>query len=169
MSVEVERATVPCNACGAQVTELRRGRCWACYMRWAEMRPVPRGALCALCTDRRRENLRLVELCGRSVSLCHLCAARVLKMADLPLSLDELRKSLNRDRRKTERREGNLDRRVFPRERRVGDRRAPQQDMARDASGVGEKLPDFNDVEIAVSDADIEELEQTLVRENPLK
>jgi len=133
------------------------------------MRPVPRGALCALCTDRRRENLRLVELCGRSVSLCHLCAARVLKMADLPLSLDELRKSLNRDRRKTERREGNLDRRVFPRERRVGDRRAPQQDLARDASGVGEKLPDFNDVEIAVSDADIEELEQTLVRENPLK
>ena len=169
MSVEVERATVPCNACGAQVTELRRGRCWACYMKWAEMRPVPRGALCALCTARRRENLRLVELCGRSVSLCHLCAARVLKMADLPLSLDELRKSLNRDRRKTERREGNLDRRVFPRERRVGDRRAPQQDLARDASGVGEKLPDFNDVEIAVSDADIEELEQTLVRENPLK
>jgi hypothetical protein len=111
----------------------------------------------------------LVELCGRSVSLCHLCAARVLKMADLPLSLDELRRSLRRDRRKTERREGNLDRRVFPRERRVGDRRAPPQDLLRDTSGIGETLPDFNDVEIAVSDADIEELEQTLVRENPLK
>ena len=91
MSIEVERATVACNACGAQVTELRRGRCWACYMKWAEMRPVPRGAMCALCTDRRRENLRLVELCGRSVSLCHLCAARVHKLADVPLTLDELR------------------------------------------------------------------------------
>jgi hypothetical protein len=28
----------------AGVTELRRGRCWGCYMRWAESRPVGRGA-----------------------------------------------------------------------------------------------------------------------------
>jgi hypothetical protein len=169
MSIEVERATVTCNACGAQVTELRRGRCWACYMKWAEMRPVPRGALCALCTDRRREHLRLVELCGRSVSLGHLCAARVLKMADVPLTLDELRKSLRRNRRKVERREGSLDRRVFPRERRVGDRRSPPRDLARDASGPGEMLPDFSDLEIVVGDEDIEEIEQTLVREHPRK
>ena len=169
MSVEVERATVTCNACGAQVTELRRGRCWACYMKWAEMRPVPRGAVCALCTDRRREHLRLVELCGRSVSLCHLCAARVLKMADVPLTLDELRRSLRRNRRKVERREGSLDRRVFPRERRVGDRRSPPRDLARDASGPGEMLPDFSDLEIVVGDEDIEEIEQTLVREHPRK
>jgi hypothetical protein len=169
MSVEVERATVPCNACGAQVTELRRGRCWACYMKWAEMRPVPRGALCALCTDRRRENLRLVELCGRSVSLCHLCAARVLKMADLPLTLDGLRRSLRRDRRKIERRDGSPDGRIFPRERRVGDRRAPPRDLAVDASGASDNLPDFSDLEIVISDADIEEIEQTLVRETPRK
>ena len=169
MSIEVERATVTCNACGAQVTELRRGRCWACYMKWAEMRPVPRGAICALCTDRRREHLRLVELCGRSVSLCHLCAARVHKMADVPLTLDELRRSLRRDRRKTERRDGGLDRRVFPRERRVGDRRSPPRDLARDASGASERLPDFSDLEIVVGDEDIEEIEQTLVREHPRK
>jgi hypothetical protein len=122
-----------------------------------------------LCTDRRREHLRLVELCGRSVSLCHLCAARVHKMADVPLTLDELRSSLRRDRRKTERREGGLDRRVFPRERRVGDRRSPPRDLARNASGAGEALPDFSDLEIVVGDEDIEEIEQTLVREQPRK
>jgi hypothetical protein len=138
-------------------------------MKWAEMRPVPRGAVCALCTDRRREHLRLVELCGRSVSLCHLCAARVLKMADVPLTLDELRKSLRRNRRKVERREGSLDRRVFPRERRVGDRRSPPRDLARNAGGAGEMLPDFSDLEIVVGDEDIEEIEQTLVREHPRK
>src|ERR1035438_10828460 len=36
MSVEVDRATLPCSVCGAAVTELRRGRCWGCYTRWAE-------------------------------------------------------------------------------------------------------------------------------------
>jgi hypothetical protein len=165
MSVEVERATITCNACGAHVTELRRGRCWACYLKWSELRPVPRGALCAACTDRRHENLRLVELNGRSVTLCHLCAARMHKLAGAPMTLDQLRASLRRDRRKTERREGGLDRRVFPRERRVGDRRAPQP-VGINASAA---LPDFGDLEIEVTDADIEEIEQTLVRERPVR
>jgi hypothetical protein len=138
-------------------------------MKWAEMRPVPRGALCVLCTDRRRENLRLVELGGRSVSLCHLCAARVHKMADAPLTLDELRMSLRRDRREVERREGSLDRRVFPRERRVGDRRSPPRDAAGYAIGASAGMPDFGDLEIVIGDEDIEEIEQTLVRETPLK
>ena len=167
MSVEVERATVKCNACGAHVTELRRGRCWACYMKWAEMRPVPRGAHCALCTDRRRENLRLVELGGRSVSLCHLCAARVHKMADSPLTLEELRATIRRDRREAERREGGRERRVFPRERRVGDRRSPPRDPAADSIYASSGLPDFSDLEIVIGDEDIEEIEQTLVREQP--
>jgi len=131
------------------------------------MRPVPRGAICALCTDRRRENLRLVELKGRSVSLCHLCAARMHKLASTPLTLEELRTAIRRERRKTERREGGMDRRIFPRERRVGDRRAPQLDEAREASSA--RLPDFGDLEIEVADADIEEVEQTLVRERPLR
>jgi hypothetical protein len=137
-------------------------------MKWAEMRPVPRGAACALCADRRREDLRLVELCGRSVALCHLCAARVHKLADVPLTLEEVRATLRRDRRETERREGGLDRRVFPRERRVGDRRSPPRDLGREATQASDSLPDFGDMEIVVGDADIEEIEQTLVRENPL-
>ena len=165
MSVEVERATIVCNACGAHVTELRRGRCWACYLKWSEMRPVPRGAICAACADRRRENLRLVELKGRSVSLCHLCAARMYKMASAPLTLEELRASLRRDRRQGERRAGGVDRRIFPRERRVGDRRASQP-VGISASAA---LPDFGDLEIEVTDADIEEIEQTLVRERPVR
>ena len=53
--------------------------------------------------------------------------------------------------------------------RRVGDRRAPPRDSARDASGASARLPDFNDLEIVVGDDDIEEIEQTLVRENPIK
>jgi hypothetical protein len=120
-----------------------------------------------LCTDRRRENLRLVELNGRSVSLCHLCAARMHKMANTPLSLEELRTWLRRDRRKTERREGGVDRRIFPRERRVGDRRAPQQDQV--PMSASPALPDFGDLEIEVADNDIEEVEQTLVRERPVR
>jgi len=138
-------------------------------MKWAEMRPVPRGASCVLCTDRRREHLRLVEFGGRSVSLCHLCAARLHKMADVPLTLEELRSALRRDRRELERRGEGRDRRVFPRERRVGDRRSPPRDAERDASGASAGLPDFGDLEIVIGDDDIEEIEQTLVRENPLK
>ena len=64
MSVEVERATLPCSVCGAAVTELRRGRCWGCYTRWAESRPVGRGASCAVCHEKRRAQLKLVELQG---------------------------------------------------------------------------------------------------------
>jgi hypothetical protein len=91
--------------------------------------------------------------------------ARMHKLASGPLTLEQLRASLHRDRRKTERREGGLDRRVFPRERRVGDRRAPQP-VGISASAA---LPDFGDLEIEVADADIEEIEQTLVRDRPVR
>src|SRR5437868_3971187 len=62
MSVEIARATVACGVCGARVTELRRGRCWGCYTRWGESRPVGKGAACAICHERRRSELRLMEL-----------------------------------------------------------------------------------------------------------
>ena len=78
MSVEVERATMPCNVCGASVTELRRGRCWGCYTRWADSRPVGRGASCSVCMEKRRNMLKLVELKGRSLPFCHGCAALLL-------------------------------------------------------------------------------------------
>ena len=36
---------MPCNVCGAAVTELRRGRCWGCYTRWVEIAPGGAGRL----------------------------------------------------------------------------------------------------------------------------
>ena len=143
MSIEVERATIPCSSCGAKVTELRRGRCWGCYSKWAEMRPVPRGAACAVCDERRRENLRLTEVHGRSVTFCHICAARTLKLTKVPSSIDGLRRLLLRDRR------------------------GPPRASASDATNPGFVMPEFEDIEIEIQDADIEVVEQTLVRERP--
>src|SRR6478672_9168859 len=104
MSVEVERATLPCNVCGAGVTELRRGRCWGCYTRWADTRPVGRGASCAICAEKRRGMLKLVELKGRSLPFCHGCAANLLRLPEIPESVEELRHALRRDRRDGDRR-----------------------------------------------------------------
>src|SRR3954468_24267378 len=104
MSVEVERATVSCIVCGARVSELRRGRCWGCYGQWVEQRPVGRGAACAICQEKRRDHLRLVELHNRSLPLCHVCAARTLKLSDVPASLEGLRALLRRERRNQDRR-----------------------------------------------------------------
>jgi hypothetical protein len=167
MSIVVERATIPCGCCGAKVTELRRGRCWACYTKWAEMRPVPRGAACAVCDERRRDNLRLVELHNRSATLCHICAARTLKLAKVPSSIDGLRHALQRDRRQQDRRGDGMERRIFPRERRVGDRRGPPRASSFSDTNPGFVMPDFEDIEIEIQDADIEVVEQTLVREQP--
>jgi hypothetical protein len=149
------------------VTELRRGRCWSCYSKWAEMRPVPRGAACAVCDERRRDNLRLVEVLGRSITLCHICAARTLKLTKVPNSIEGLRRALLRDRRAQDRRGDGLERRVFPRERRVGDRRGPPRANASDATNPGFVMPDFEDIVIEIQEADIEVIEQTLVREPP--
>ncbi len=167
MSIEVERATIPCGSCGAMVTELRRGRCWGCYTKWAEMRPVPRGAACVVCQERRRDNLRMTELHRRSVVLCHSCAARTLKLAKVPSSIDGLRRTLLRDRRQTDRRGDGLERRIFPRERRVGDRRGPPRACSTHDTSPGIVMPDFEDIVIEIRDADIEEVEQTLVRDRP--
>jgi hypothetical protein len=131
------------------------------------MRPVPRGAACAVCDERRRDNLRLVELHNRSVTLCHICAARTLKLAKVPSSIDGLRRELQRDRRKQDRRGDGMERRIFPRERRVGDRRGPPRASSFSDTNPGFVMPDFEDIEIEIQDADIEIVEQTLVREQP--
>jgi len=151
------------------VTELRRGRCWGCYAKWAEMRPVPRGACCAVCDERRRDNLRLVEVNSRSVTMCHICAARTLKLAKVPGTIEDLRALLLRDRRSDDRRGDGLERRIFPRERRVGDRRGPPRASTTDDTNPGFVMPEFEDIEIEVQDADIEIVEQTLVRERPAR
>lgn len=169
MSVEVERATVSCGVCGARVSELRRGRCWGCYSQWVEQRPVGRGASCAVCQEKRREHLRLVELHNRSVPLCHICAARTMKMASVPQTLESLRKILRRERRDEDRRAEGLDRRIFPRERRVGERRGiPGVPRRRDTDPCL-TLPEFDDLVIEVQDGDIEEIEQTQVKARPTR
>jgi hypothetical protein len=167
MSIEVERATEPCCVCGAHVSELRRNRCWSCYTKWMELRPVGRGASCSVCAERRRENLRMVELHAKSVPLCHNCAARVVKLSQVPPSIEGIRQSLRRDRRANDRRDDGLDQRIFPRERRVGDRRGPPRAGHRGDTDPFMAMPDFDDLVIEIEENDIELIEQTVVRERP--
>jgi hypothetical protein len=163
MSVEVQRATIACSICSAQVTELRRGRCWGCYARWVESRPVGRGASCAICHEKRRDQLKLVELHSRSVPLCHGCAARIVRMVPVPDTVEEIRLALRRERREADRRGEGLDRRIFPRERRVGERRMPPRDRIPDTDPAM-RLPDFGEVVLELQEAEIDPLEQTGVR-----
>lgn len=112
-----------CEVCHALVPELRRGRCWGCYSRWAESRPVGLGAACTMCGDRRRRHLKRVELLSTWAPICHNCLAVTLSLSPMPQSLDEIRQYLLRDRRLGERRASKVDTRVFPRERRGLERR----------------------------------------------
>jgi hypothetical protein len=168
MSVEVDRATLPCSVCAAAVTELRRGRCWGCYTRWAESRPVGRGASCMACGEKRRAQLKLAEIQGRSLCFCHGCAAQVMRLAELPATVEELRHALRRDRRDDDRRHDKLDHRIFPRERRVGERRGPMRDAFADTD-PRIKLPeeDLDDVVLDLGESELEETDQTQVRANP--
>ena len=167
MSVEVDRATLPCGVCGAAVSELRRGRCWGCYTRWAESRPVGRGASCTICQEKRRNQLKLVELKRRSLPFCHGCAALVLRMSEIPDTVEEIRAALRRDRRDADRRDGEkVDQRIFPRERRVGERRGPSREGYADTD-PSMRLSEFDEVVIELAETDLEDVEQTQVRSRP--
>jgi hypothetical protein len=169
MSVEVERATIPCNVCGAHVSELRRGRCWGCYTQWVEARPVGRGAACLICLEKRRAQLKIMELHSRSVPICHGCGARILRLENIPDTIDGIRYALKRDRRDADRRDNGLDRRIFPRERRVGERRGPPREGAGVVDAGAHLAPDdFEDVIIELCDADMEIIEQTTVNAKSL-
>jgi hypothetical protein len=183
MSNEFAKQALACGTCGASVQELRRGRCWSCYTRWSEQRPVGLGACCAVCDERRRDNLRLLEVQGRSLAVCHLCAARVSKLDVVPYSIEGLRAALRRDRRQVERREGASD----PREGEVQERRAVQRrGRAAGPAGVGLlgadgdllalgqapgdldlDLDSFEGEVVAVEEEDI--VEATVVAESPRK
>jgi hypothetical protein len=106
------------------VSELRRGRCWGCYARWVETRPVGLGARCVTCDEKRRRYLRSVELYGAWKPMCFNCSGQLLHLAPLPGTLPELRAVISRERRRVDRRIGKPDSRVFQYERRVGERRA---------------------------------------------
>jgi hypothetical protein len=119
-----------CEVCRAKVSELRRGRCWGCYSRWVDSRPVGLGARCITCPEKRRRVLAMVELYGGWRPMCFNCAGQLLHVDPLPATLAELRVIVSRERRRTDRRSGKPDTRVFQYERRVGQRRIDREDCA---------------------------------------
>ncbi len=119
-----------CEFCGAEVSTLRRGRCWGCFQKWEEAQPVGIGAQCVVCGERRRDNLQRVELAGRWIPMCHLCAVKTRQLPSAPRSLESIRERLQRDRRYGDRRHGRADTRIAQQERRVGERRVVTIDEA---------------------------------------
>ncbi len=117
-----------CEVCNAQVGELRRGRCWGCYSRWVDAKPVGVGAHCVTCSEKRRRVLKSVELFGNWQPMCFSCAGQSLHLDPMPLTIASLKEALSRERRKKDRRIGKSDTRVFKYERRVGDRRSGRAD-----------------------------------------
>ncbi len=113
-----------CEVCSATVSELRRGRCWGCYARWVDARPVGIGARCITCTEKRRRFLKTVELYAVWQPMCFNCAGQLLHLVPLPPTLPELKEAVSRERRRVDRRFGKSDTRVFKYERRVGERRS---------------------------------------------
>jgi hypothetical protein len=120
-----------CEVCRAQVRELRRGRCWGCYSRWAAARPVGLGAVCRICGERRRSYLKSMELLGSWCTTCHTCAGLVAKLDPMPTTVLGVREALRRDRRQTDRRGAASDGRSPSSERRGGDRRLERRRTSR--------------------------------------
>ena len=119
-----------CEMCGAHVHELRRGRCWGCYARWVDARPVGVGARCVTCGEQRRRVLRSVELFGNWKPMCFNCHGQVMALEPMPTTITGLKLAVSRERRRNDRRIGKADTRVFRYERRVGERRTVERDVA---------------------------------------
>ena len=118
-----------CEVCSAKVNELRRGRCWGCYARSVDERPVGLGARCVTCPEKRRRVLKTVELHGAWHPMCFNCAGQILHLDPLPATLAELKRMVSRERRDSDRRLGvKPDTRVFQYERRVGERRSSREE-----------------------------------------
>jgi hypothetical protein len=107
--------------------------------------------------------LKLVEVKGRSVPFCHSCAARVIRLPELPDSVEELRHLLRRERRDEDRRQDKHDHRLFPRERRVGERRGPSRVAFADTD-PRIQLASLDEVIIELHEEQPEPGEQTQVR-----
>jgi hypothetical protein len=129
---------------------------------------VGRGAACVICFEKRREQLKLMELHSRSVPICHGCGARILRLDQIPNTVEGVRTALKRDRRDSDRRGDGLDRRIFPRERRVGERRGPPRDSGPADAGAYLAADDLEDVIIELVEADMEIVEQTTVNAKTL-
>jgi hypothetical protein len=117
-----------CEVCGGTVSELRRGRCWGCYARWVDARPVGLHARCITCTEKRRRVLKMVEVHGGWHPMCFNCSGQLLHLDPLPATMQELKKLVSRERRASDRRIGKPDTRVFQYERRVGERRSSRDE-----------------------------------------
>jgi hypothetical protein len=122
--------------------------------------------VCTVCYEKRRDQLKLIELHGRSLPLCHGCTARIGRLGDVPTTVDAIRAALRRERRDADRRDNKLDHRIFPRERRVGERRTPPRDATRPDTDPRMADPGLDDVIIELAEVDMEEIEQTYVRPN---
>lgn len=142
--------------CGARVHELRRGRCWGCYARWVDARPVGVGARCVVCSERRRRMLRGIELHGAFHPMCFSCAGQTMALDPLPPTIAAVKTALTRERRGGDRRVGRRDTRVFPYERRVGERRAGRGED-------GEPIDDEMIIEVVVDDVAEVAVAQTVV------
>ncbi len=138
-----------CEICRARVRELRRGRCWGCYSRWVEARPVGIGASCRICGERRRAYLKSVELFGSWSPVCHNCAGRIAALDGMPRSVAGIRAVLGRERRSAIRRLGRADGRAFPYERRGLERRADEIHIEIDNGDGRSAIDDDMIVEIA--------------------
>src|SRR5689334_7992066 len=87
---------VTCEVCNASVSELRRGRCWGCYARWVDSKPVGVGARCVTCNEKRRRFLKCVELFGGWQPMCFNCAGQLLALDPMPKTLSALREAVSR-------------------------------------------------------------------------
>jgi len=154
----VDIPALTCEVCNASVNELRRGRCWGCYARWVDARPVPLGARCITCPEKRRRVLKTVELFGGWKPMCFNCSGQLLHLDPMPKTVAEMRDVISRERRRKDRRFGKPDTRVFRYERRVGDRRMTREDFP--------SVEDDMIIEIAVADAGGEDFDDlTQIRE----
>jgi hypothetical protein len=149
-----------CEVCRARVHELRRGRCWGCYARWVDARPVGLGARCLTCHEKRRRFLKTVEIHGAWQPMCFNCAGLLLQLEPIPRTLSALRDAVSRERRRKDRRYGKPDTRVFRYERRVGERRAGRDQW--------DQIDDDMIIEVTIemevdSESDLEDL--TRIRE----
>jgi len=163
-----------CDVCGARVHELRRGRCWGCYSRWVDARPVGLGARCVVCSERRRRLLRSVELHGGWYPMCFACAGQAAALEPMPPTIAEIKDALQRERRSADRRIGRPDNRVFRYERRVGERRFGRDECPIDDEMIVEITVEEGELEpvapIAVvagpaADAELDFDDQTRIRE----
>ena len=136
------------------MSELRRGRCWGCYARWVDERPVGLGARCITCSEKRRRALKTVELHGAWHPMCFNCAGQILHLDPLPETIPELKRMVSRERRDLDRRIGKPDTRVFQYERRVGERRSSRDEfptvddemIIEVAVDISEREIDFDDI-----------------------